>query len=95
MLILGFFCSLLLFLALIIFPTSSADKNRKASLICKTSSMFGKILALEACAYDFLILNRIRAFLVTVSTFLLKGNGTETVEVEGIVLGGGVGVGFN
>ena len=95
MLILGFFCLLLLFLALIIFPTSLADKDGKTSLICKTSSMFGKILALEAYAYDFLMLERIRAFLVMVSTFLLRGGGIETVGVGGTALSGRVGVGFD
>ena len=93
MLILGFFYLLLLFLALIIFPTSLANKDGKASLICKISSMFGKILALEACAYNFLTLEKIRAFLVMVSTFLLRGGGTKTVRVEGTALGGRVGVG--
>jgi len=34
--------------------------------------MFGEILALEAYVYDFLILERIKAFLVTVLTFLLR-----------------------
>ena len=57
--------------------------------------MFGEILALEAYAYDFLILERIRAFLVTVSTFLLRGGRTGTVEAEGTALGSRVEVGFN
>jgi len=47
-LILGFFLLLPLF-ALIIFPTSSADKDRNASLIYKISSMFDKMLVFEAC----------------------------------------------
>ena len=57
--------------------------------------MFGEILALEAYAYDFLILERIRAFLVTVSTFLLRDGRTGTVEAGGTALGSRVGVGFN
>ena len=46
-LILGFFLPLLLF-ALIILSTSSADKDRNASLIHKTSSMFDEMLVFEA-----------------------------------------------
>ena len=57
--------------------------------------MFGEILALKAYVYDFLILERIRAFLVTVSTFLLRGGRTGTVEAGGTALGSRVGVGFN
>ena len=57
--------------------------------------MFGEILALKAYAYDFLILERIRAFLVTVSTFLLRDGRTGTVEAGGTALGSRVGVGFN
>jgi len=72
-----------------------ANKDGKASLIYKISSIFGEILALEAYAYNFLILERIRAFLVTVSTFLLRGGRTGTVEAGGTVLGSRVEVGFN
>ena len=48
MLILCFFCPSLQFFVLIVFSTSLADKNRKASLIYKTSLTFGKILASDA-----------------------------------------------
>ena len=57
--------------------------------------MFGEILALEAYVYDFLILERIRAFLITLSTFLLRGDRIETVGAEGTALNGRVGVGSN
>ena len=48
MLILGFFCPLLLFLTLIILVTSSANKAGNTSLIHRTSSMFGDMLAFKA-----------------------------------------------
>ena len=57
--------------------------------------MFGEILALEACVYNFLILKRIKAFLVMVLTFLLRGHKIGTVGVEGTALGGRVGVDSN
>ena len=69
-LILGFFCSLLLFLALIIFTTSSATKVENTSLIHKTSSVFSKMLAFKAYAYDFLMLESFRAFLLIESNLL-------------------------
>jgi len=50
--------------------------------------MFGKILALKACAYDFLTLEKIGAF-------LLRGCGIGTVGAGGTVLGGRVGVDSN
>jgi len=95
MLILGLFCPSLLFLALIIFSTSSANKDGKTSLMCKTSLIFGKILALEACVYNFLMLERIRAFLVMVLTFLLRDGRTRTVGVGRTALDGRVEVGSN
>ena len=72
MLILGFFCLLPLFLVLIIYVTLSADKVENASLICKTSSTFGDILAFEACTYDFLMLEGFEAFLLIELTLLSK-----------------------
>jgi len=71
MLILGFFYPSPLFLALIIFVTSSADKVENVSLICKTSSTFGNILAFEA--YDFLMLKGLEAFLSIQLTLLSEG----------------------
>ena len=50
MLILGFFFSLLLFIAFIILSTLLADKDGKASLICKTFSMLGEIFDFKTCA---------------------------------------------
>jgi len=73
MLILGFFCPLPLFLALIIFVTSLADKVGNASLIHKTSSTFGDMLAFEACVYNFLTLEGFGAFLLIELTLLLEG----------------------
>jgi len=70
MLILGFFYLLPSFLALIIFVILSADKVENASLICKTSSTFGNILAFEACTYDFLMLEGFEAFLLIELTLL-------------------------
>ena len=70
-LILGFFCLSPLFLALIIFVTSSANKVENVSLICKTSSTFGNMLAFEA--YNFLILEDLEAFLSIELTLLSKG----------------------
>ena len=81
-LILGFLFLSLLFLAFIIFPTSFADKDGNASLICKTSSMFGKIFDLKACAYDFLIFEGFKSFLVIVSTFLVDNSTADVVVGE-------------
>jgi len=49
--------------------------------------MFGKILALKAYMYNFLMLERIRAFLVMVLTFLLRDGRTGTVGAERTALG--------
>jgi len=70
MLILGFFCLLLLFLALIIFVTLSANKVGNTFLIHKTSSTFGQMLAFKACIYNFLILEGFGAFLLIELTLL-------------------------
>ena len=85
MLILGFFFLLLLFLAFIIFPTSSTDKDGNASLSHKTSLMFGKIFILEACTYKFLTLKGFIFFLVIVLTFLVDSGITNVVVGEGTV----------
>ena len=75
MLILGFFCPLLLFFTLIIFATSLASKVENASLICKMSSTFHEMLAFEACIYNFLILESFGTFLLTELTFMSERGG--------------------
>ena len=72
-LILGFFCPSLLFLALIIFATSSATKVGNASLIHKISSTFSEVLAFKACVYDFLMLESFGTFLLIELIFLSEG----------------------
>ena len=81
MLILGFFFLSLPFIAFIILPTLSADKDGKTSLIRKTFSILGKILDFETCTYDFLVFEDFGFFLLIVSFFLLRGGA--------IMLGGG------
>ena len=76
-LILGFFCLLLLFLALIIFPTSSADKAENASLICNTSSILGDMLAFGA----FLLLE------LTLLSGERIANNDGITDVDGTILG--------
>ena len=58
---LGFFLSLLPFLTFKILSTSSADKDRKASFTQKMSLTF-EVLDLEACAYDFFMLEGLGTF---------------------------------
>ena len=82
-LILGFFCPLLLFLALIIFPTLSADKEEKVSLICKMSSMLVEMLAFEACAYDFLTIEGFKVLFLMFLTILLREGGTPGIGAVG------------
>ena len=92
---LGFFFLSLLFFAFIIFPTSSANKDGNASLIHKTSSMFDEIFILEACTYDFLILEGFVFFLVTILTFLVEDSTADVVVGEGTAIEGRVGVDTN
>ena len=58
---LGFFLSLLPFLTFKILSTSSADKDRKASFTQKMSLTF-EVLDLEACAYDFFMMEGLGTF---------------------------------
>ena len=55
MLIMGFFCLSLLFMTLMILPTSSADNSGKVSLMQRMSLTLGEMLAFEACIYDVMI----------------------------------------
>ena len=80
MLILGFFCLSLLFLALIIFLTLLAVKVENTSLICRISSIFGKILAFEAYAYNFLALESFSTFLLMELT-LKSERGITTCDI--------------
>jgi len=80
-LILGFFLPLLLF-ALIILLTLSADKDRNASLIHKTLSIFDEMLVFEG----------FEAFLTTFSLFLI-GGGTTGKVVGGVATEDRVAVG--
>ena len=81
MLILDFFFLSLPFIAFIILPTLSADKDGKASLIHKIFSILGKMLDFETCTYDFLVFEDFGFFLLIVLFFLLRGGAT--------MLGGG------
>ena len=75
-LILGFLLPLPLFFTFNIFPTSSADKERNASLTCKTSSILHETFNFEAYTYDFFIFEGFGMFLMTVSMLLFKEVGT-------------------
>ena len=76
MLILGFFFLSLPFIAFIILPTLSADKDGKTSLIRKTFSILGKMLDFETCTYDFLVFEDFGSFLLIVLFFLLRDGAT-------------------
>ena len=58
---LGFFLPLLLFLTFKILSTSSADKDGKASFTRRMSSTL-EVLDLEACAYNFFMLEGLETF---------------------------------
>ena len=82
-LILGFLIPALLFFAFNIFPTSSANKNGKASLTCKISLMLDEIFDFKACIYDFFIIEGYKAFFLTDSMFLLDEGATGRFVVGG------------
>ena len=82
-LILGFLVLTLLFFAFNILPTSSADKDRKASLTHKTLSMLDKVFIFKAYAYDFFMVKDFGAFFLTDSMFLLDGEATDELVVRG------------
>jgi len=89
MLNLGFFCPSLLFVILIILPTSSTDNSGKVSLMQRTSSTLGEMLAFEACVYDFLTLACTEVFLLT--TFLgllIRDEGRGGIPGEDVILKG-------
>ena len=86
-LILGFFCPLLLFMTLIILLTSFVDNLRKVSLIQRTSSTLGEMLAFKACTYNFLTLACTEVFLLTIFLGLLTRNeGREGIPGEDVIL---------
>jgi len=89
MLNLLFFCPSLLFVILIILPTSSTDNSGKVSLMQRTSSTLGEMLAFEACVYDFLTLACTEVFLLT--TFLgllIRDEGRGGIPGEDVILKG-------
>ena len=89
MLILGFLCSLLLFVTLMILSTSSADNSGKVSLIRRMSLTLREMLAFEACTYGFLTLACTEVFLLTTFLGLLTRNeGREDIPGEDVVLEG-------
>ena len=86
-LILGFFCPLLLFMTLIILLISSVDNLRKVSLIQRTLSTLGEMLAFKAYTYNFLTLACTEVFLLTTFLGLLtKNKGRGDILGENVVL---------
>ena len=79
----GFFLLSLLFFTFNIFPTSSADKDGNVSLTHKTSSMLDEIFILEACTYDFFILEGLETLRGA------TGVGRDGITAEVAVGGGG------
>ena len=89
MLILGFFCPSLLFMTLMIFPTSFADNSGKISLMRRTFLTLREMLAFEACMYDFLTLACTEVFLLTIFLGLLtRDEGRGDIPGEDVVLEG-------
>ena len=86
-LILGFFCPLLLFMTLIILLISSVDNLRKVSLIQRTLSTLREMLAFKTYTYNFLILACTEVFLLTTFLGLLtKNKGRGDILGENVVL---------
>jgi len=76
-------------MTLMILPTLSADNSEKVSLMQRTFSTLGEMLAFEGYVYNFLILACTKVFLLTTFLSLLtRDEGRGYILGENIVLEG-------